>query len=153
MVKQFSSCLVTVIACGQQCTFWNILHTFYKHVYIYIYISWWHHQMETFSVLLAMCAGNSPVTGEFPAQRPVTRSFDVFFDLSLIKRLSKQSLGWWFETSSRPLWRHCNVLFTDAACVPGLRHHAAFHDVQCCFGYRHSAWSRYRLLLLSIWNP
>ena len=35
---------------------------------------------------------------EFPAQRPVTRSFHVFFDLSLIKRLSKQSWGWWFET-------------------------------------------------------
>ena len=39
--------------------------------------------METFSELLAICAGNSPVTGEFPAQRPVTRSFDVFFDLRL----------------------------------------------------------------------
>ena len=39
------------------------------------------HQMERFSVLLALCAGNSPVTGEFPAQRPVTQSFDVFFDL------------------------------------------------------------------------
>ena len=36
--------------------------------------------METFSTLLILCAGNSPVTGEFPAQRPVTRSFDVFFD-------------------------------------------------------------------------
>ena len=47
--------------------------------------------METFSVLLAICAGNSLVTGEFPAQRPVTQSFDVFFDLSLYKRLSKQS--------------------------------------------------------------
>ena len=46
--------------------------------------------------------------GEFPAQRPVTRSFDVFFDLSLNKRLSKQSRGWWFETQSHPLWRHCN---------------------------------------------
>ena len=44
-----------------------------------------------------------------PAQRPVTRSFDVFFDLRLNKRLSKQSWGWWFETLSRPLWRHCNV--------------------------------------------
>ena len=53
--------------------------------------SWWRHQMETFSALLAFCAGNSPVTGEFPAQRPVTRSFDVFFDLHLNKRLSKQS--------------------------------------------------------------
>ena len=40
--------------------------------------------METFSALLAICAGNSPVPGEFPAQRPVTRSFDVFFDLRLI---------------------------------------------------------------------
>ena len=65
--------------------------------------------METFSALLSICAGNSPVTGEFPAQRPVTRSFDVFFDLRLIKRLSKQSWGWWFETPWRPLWRHCNV--------------------------------------------
>ena len=43
-----------------------------------------------------------------PAQRPVTRGFDVFFDLHLIKRLSKHSPCWWFETLSRPLWRHCN---------------------------------------------
>ena len=60
------------------------------------------------SALLAICAGNSPVPGEFPTQRPVTRSFDVFFDLRLNKRLSKQSWGWWFETLSRPLWRHRN---------------------------------------------
>ena len=72
--------------------------------------SWWRHQMETFSALLAICAGNSPVTGEFPAQKPVTRSFDVFFDLRLNERLSKQSWGWWFETPSCPLWRHSNVL-------------------------------------------
>ena len=80
--------------------------------------SWWRQQMETFSVLLALCAGNSPVTGEFPAQRPVTRSFDVFFVLRLNKRLSKQSWGWWSETPLRPLWRHCNVcimcLWVDA---------------------------------------
>ena len=62
--------------------------------------------METFSALLVICAGNSPVPGEFPAQRPVTRSFDVFFGLRLNKRLSKQPWGWWFETLSRPLWRH-----------------------------------------------
>ena len=61
------------------------------------------------STLLAICAGISPVTGEFPAQRPVTLSFDVFFDLRLNKWLSKHSWGWWFETPSRPLWRHCNV--------------------------------------------
>ena len=72
-------------------------------------LAWWRHQMETFSTLLAMCAGNSPVPGEFPAQRPVTRSFDVCFDLRLNKRLSKQSRGWWLETQSRPLWRHSNV--------------------------------------------
>ena len=65
--------------------------------------------METFSALLAICAGNSPVPGKFPAQRAVTRSVDVFFDLRLNKRLSKQSWGWWFETLSRQLWRHCNV--------------------------------------------
>ena len=52
--------------------------------------------------------GNSPVPGEFPTQRPATRSFDVFFDLHLIKRLSKHSWGWWFETLSPPLWRHRN---------------------------------------------
>ena len=83
---------------------WNENHT-----------SWWRHQMETFSALLALCAGNSPVTGEFPSQRPVTRSFDVFFDLRLNKQLSKQSRRrflrrnrahydvtvmwcWWFRT-------------------------------------------------------
>ena len=70
--------------------------------------TWWRHQMETFSALLAICAGNSPVPGDFPAQRPVTRSFDVFFDLCLNKRLGKQSWGWWFETLSHPLWRPRN---------------------------------------------
>ena len=48
--------------------------------------------------------------GEFPAQRPVTRSFDVFFDLRTNKRLGKQWWGWWFETPSNPLWRHCNKI-------------------------------------------
>ena len=54
-----------------------------------ISIAWWRHQMETFSALLPICAGNSPVPGEFPTQRPVTRSFDVFFDLRLNKPLNK----------------------------------------------------------------
>ena len=71
-------------------------------------MAWWRHQMETFSALLAICAGNSPVPGEFPTQRPVTRSFDVYFDLRPNKRLSKQSWGWWFETLSCSLWRHRN---------------------------------------------
>ena len=51
-----------------------------------------------------LCEGNPPVTGGFPAQWPVTRSFDVFFDLRLNKRFRKQPV---FKTSSRSLWRHC----------------------------------------------
>ena len=79
--------------------------------YKYIGYTWWRHQMETFFAWLAICAGNSLVPGEFPAQRPVMRSFDIFFDLRLNKRLSKQSWCWWFETLSCPLWHHCNVSF------------------------------------------
>ena len=56
-------------------------------------ISWWRHKMETFSALLALRAGNSAVIGEFPSQRPVTRSFDIFFDVRLKKCLRKQSWG------------------------------------------------------------
>ena len=85
---------------GRECIHWGDSET---------QNSWWRHQMETFSALLAICAGTSPVTGEFPAQRPVKRNFDVFFDLRLNKRLSKQSWGWWSQTPSRPWWRHSNV--------------------------------------------
>ena len=82
--------------------------------------TWWCHQMELFSALLALCAGNSPVTGEFlrgihrwpvnsPHKVPVTRSFDVFLHLRLNKGLSKQSSKQSrFETPSCPLWRHYN---------------------------------------------
>ena len=61
----------------------------------------------TFSALLAICAGDSPVTCAFPSRRPVTRSFGVFFYLCLNKRLRKQLCGWWFGTPSRSWWRHC----------------------------------------------
>ena len=70
--------------------------------------AWWRHQMAIFSALLAICAGNSLVHGEFPAQRPATRNFDVYFDMHPNNRLSRQSWGWWFETQSGPLWRHRN---------------------------------------------
>ena len=71
-------------------TFW----IFWEYICLYIcsctYMvsphTWWRHQMETFSALLAICVGNSPVPGVFPAQRPVTRSFDVFFNLRPNKR-------------------------------------------------------------------
>ena len=47
---------------------------------------------------------NSPHKGRWRAR------FDVFFDLRMNKRLSKQSWGWWFETPSCSLWRHCNAM-------------------------------------------
>ena len=62
--------------------------------------------------------GKFTVTGEFPAQRPVTQSFDVFFDLSLIKRLGKQPWGRWFETPSRSLWRHFNAILFEYMSSP-----------------------------------
>ena len=80
---------------------WTLMNTF-------SYEAWWRHQMETFSTLLALCAGNLMVTGEFPSQRPVTRNFDVFFDLSLNKRFSKQVRRQWSETTSGSLWRQSN---------------------------------------------
>ena len=82
-------------------------------------ISWWRHQMETFSALLAICAENSPVHGEFPTQRPVTRSFDVFFHLRLNKGLSKKLWGRWFETLSCSLWSHRNVKAADHLAMQG----------------------------------
>ena len=78
--------------------------------------TWLRHQMEILSASLTLYEGNPPATGEgntpvtsgFPAQRPVTRSFDVFFDARLNKRLNKHSRCWWFETPWRSLWRQCN---------------------------------------------
>ena len=63
------------------------------------------------------CAGNSPATGEFPLQRPVTRSFDVFFGLPLNKRLSEQSRRRWLGTPSCLLWRHSNDSTTSLDCT------------------------------------
>ena len=68
-------------------------------------ITWWHQQMETFSAFLALCERNPSVTGVFPSQRPVTWSFDIFFELHLNKRLGQQSRRRWFETPTRSLWR------------------------------------------------
>ena len=61
-----------------------------------------------FSALLALCEGNSPVTGEFSSQRPVTRSFEVFFDLCLNKRLRHR----WLYTPTPSLWLLCNVYYS-----------------------------------------
>ena len=74
--------------------------------------TWWRYQTETISAILALCAGNPSVIGEFPSQRPVTRSFAVFFDMRLNKQLSKQSRRRWFETTSRSLLRQCNAIYS-----------------------------------------
>ena len=96
-------------------------------------VSLWRHQMETLSALLAFCARNSPVTGEFPAHRPVTRTFDDFFDLRLNQQLSKQRRRRWFETPSLSLWHHCNGLHIDtwaklwtSKCIIWIKYHHIF---------------------------
>ena len=61
-----------------------------------------------------LCAGNSPVTAEFPAQRPVMQSCEIFVDLRLNKRLSKL-WSWWFEMPLPSLWRHCNAAWQNRA--------------------------------------
>ena len=61
------------------------------------------------SALLALCGENSPVTDEFPTQRSVTRSFDIFFDLRLNQQVCKERRHRGFETPSHPLWRHCSA--------------------------------------------
>ena len=90
--------------------------------------TWWHQQMETFFALLALCTRNLLVTGEFSIPKPVTRSFDVFIDLLLNKRLSEQSRRPWFQTPLRLSWHYCNaqsywrnirwLLFTSTRAIP-----------------------------------
>ena len=81
--------------------------------------TWWRHQVETVSALLVLCKGNPPIYDGFLSQRPVTRSFDIFFDTPLNKQLSKPSR---FETPVRSSWRLCNDMVT--VCSPCARHEA-----------------------------
>ena len=67
--------------------------------------------------------------GEFPTQRPVKRSFDVFFDLRLNNWLSKQSWGWWFEMLSCPLWSHRNAVTLYACHLTWLMWHHSYNTV------------------------
>ena len=107
-----------------------------------LFATWWPHQIETFSALLALCADNSLVTGEFPSQRPVTRGFDVFFDLRLNKRLNKQSRRQWFETPSPSLWRHCNAIFRSL-CLKLCPRNTLIHLHESHYGLSHN---KYRWL-------
>ena len=68
-------------------------------------------------MLLVLCVGNLSVIGEYSSHRPVSRSFDIFFDLRLNKRTNKQSRHKWFDTSSRSLWRHCKVFTLTSAII------------------------------------
>ena len=85
-----------------------------RHLKDYLIVAWWRHMTmmtssngDIFRVTGHLCREFTG-PGEFPTQRPVMRSFDIFFDLRLNKQFSKQSWGWWFETLSRSLWRHRN---------------------------------------------
>ena len=100
-------------------------------LWLHVHIGNWTHIREIATSMMTSSNGNifrvaGPLCGEFtgpgefPAQRPVTRSFDVFFDLRLNKRLSKQPWVWWFETPSWSLWRQCNgVAWLCADSSPG----------------------------------
>ena len=92
------------------------------------FCAWWRHQMETFSALLAICAGNSPVPGEFPTQRPVTRSFDIYFDLRPNKRLS--------NGEACDLRRNCAHYDVIVMCFPWRRRRACACACACaCVWY------------------
>ena len=120
-----ASCLVigskiTVEWVGKSTPFWELVH-----------YSWWRYQMETFSALLVLGEGNSPVTEWFPSQRPETRSLAVFFDLRLNKRLGKPSRRRWFDTPSRSLWRHCNARMPFRQDISSHAIHWAGYTVHC----------------------
>ena len=92
------------------------------------------------------------VTGEFPAQRPVMRSFDVFFVLRLNKRLSDQSWGWLSETPSRSLWHHCNVgievwnvICQNWLCIRGRALHFAVSKIYTVHVYNLTHWDQNKM--------
>ena len=97
--------------------FWGVDNT--------LVISFWlDHIDPSLNHMMTSSNGNifrvtSHLCGQFTAQRPVTQSFGVFFDLRMNQRLSKQSWGWWFETLSRPLWRHRNDMIPKTGCFLG----------------------------------
>ena len=84
--------------------------------------------------------------GEFPTQRPVTWSFDVFFDLRLNTRLSKQPWGWWFETPSWSLWRQCN---DDIRCTPVFYLHLLVNTLRPRQNGRHFADDVFKCIFLN----
>ena len=98
------------------CCCWIVTCWWISVIHLSTFISaWWRHQMETFSALLAICVGNSPITGEFTSQSQWRGALMFSLICALNKRLSKRSWGWWFETPSHSLWRHCDGCFAGVA--------------------------------------
>ena len=98
---------------------WSQSVTFKDHIVVYTINHMFFEHAKCHTCMMTSSNGNifrvtGPLCGEFtgpgefPTQRQVTRSFDVYFDLRLNKRLCKQSWDWWFETLFCPLWRHSN---------------------------------------------
>ena len=119
-----------------------------KHIHIlkclyHILKSWRRNQMEIFSASLVLCEGSSPVTGEFPPQRPVTRSFDVFFDLRLHN-------GWASHRDAGYLRRHrihhCNDLSRSQPPMT----QTCFTDIP--FHQMYKKMGRFSIRYLSIWK-
>ena len=103
--------LLTYPCPNRTCLFWKCHYSLLQNIVRLLSTSFFHMMTSSngniFRVTGPLC-GEFTGPGEFPTQRPVTRSFDIFFDLRLNKRLSKQPWGWWFDTSSCSLWRQCN---------------------------------------------
>ena len=96
-----------------------------------------------FRVTGTLC-GKFTGPGEIPAQRPVTRNFDVFFDLRLNKRLSTQPWGWWFETPPWSLWCHCNETNTPEG-TQTVRHNNAYISISYATCWAHTWRIKYDL--------
>ena len=110
----------------------KLIHQYLRIRHLATYAGW-RHQMETFSALLFLCTENSRVTGEFPSERPVTRSFDAFFDLRLNKELSTQWRSRWLETPVHSLWPHSNGFMA--------KNEQLFQSVLCDIRVRYANWT------------
>ena len=96
--------------------------------------SWRRHKMETFSAVLAFVRGihRSPVNSPHKGQWHGALMFSLICALN--KRLKKQSWGWWFETPSRSLWRHCNVAQRSTMPFPMVSSWHAWRRFPHCYG-------------------
>ena len=125
--KDICRVLLFLVATREEVTYiWIKLYNFYGMVYfrypgpaVLLQINWKNfHQLilhddvikwSHFRVTGHLCGGFTDHRWIPHTKACDARSFGVFFDLRLNKRLSKQpAWGWWFETPSRPLWHHCN---------------------------------------------